>query len=552
MIYIFRKSDDELKNEFYGLKSRTDVAKLLEIEDKSLRYYLYAKQDKDKYVTFDIPKKKGGTRKISAPIKELKNIQRKLAYILNLVYRVKPSAYGFIKDKGIKDNAANHTKRKLLLNIDLKDFFSQVHFGRVRGLLMKKPYAIGEEAATVIAQLVCFEGALAQGAPSSPIISNMICSPLDTQLIRLAKKYGLVYTRYADDITLSTNNQFPKEIIVEDSNELTIGSELNSILNRNSFSVNIEKIFLNSSYTRQEVTGLVVNRFPNIKREYIKNLRAILHKCNTMGIYTTAKEYIEKGYCKNNYIVEKIDDKQFIYQWFKEVLKGKINFIKDVRGNKNYIFLKYAQQLNRLFKEEIFNLDFLDEFISNVVILEYQTDDEYVQGSAFFVKDIGLFTSYHVTENGEFYSVKTHKMNELTMISKGMNEISSDYDIDYALYEVNNDNIRGLELGDSEGIRLGDKVIIVGYPDYNENDSPNIQTCEVISKTKYMGAPLYSVSGKIFHGASGGVVLDMNYKVIGIVKAGVVTMEEVQNNSKQGFVPMNIVLEDLNNHKANN
>ncbi|WP_460264638.1 reverse transcriptase domain-containing protein [Clostridium sporogenes] len=159
-------------------------------------------------------------------------MQRKLAYILNLVYKVKPSAYGFIQDRGIKDNAINHTKRKLLLNIDLKDFFSQVHFGRVRGMLMKKPYGINQEAATVIAQLVCFEGALPQGAPSSPIITNMICSPLDTQLIRLAKKYGLVYTRYADDITFSTNNQFPKEIITEDLNKLTIGSELNSILKK--------------------------------------------------------------------------------------------------------------------------------------------------------------------------------------------------------------------------------------------------------------------------------------------------------------------------------
>ncbi|MHB9942773.1 hypothetical protein CF065_14370 [Clostridium sporogenes] len=58
VISIFKKSDEELKSEFYALKSREDVAKLLEIEDKSLRYYLYAKQDKDKYVTFEIPKKK--------------------------------------------------------------------------------------------------------------------------------------------------------------------------------------------------------------------------------------------------------------------------------------------------------------------------------------------------------------------------------------------------------------------------------------------------------------------------------------------------------------
>ena len=111
MSKIFKKSDDEIKNKFYNLESREDVARLLEIEYKSLRYFLYAKKDEDMYTTFEIPKKKGGVRKISAPTKELKYIQRKLAYILNLVYKVKPSAYGFISKKNIKDNAKKHARK---------------------------------------------------------------------------------------------------------------------------------------------------------------------------------------------------------------------------------------------------------------------------------------------------------------------------------------------------------------------------------------------------------------------------------------------------------
>jgi len=178
-----------LRDEFYRLSTREDVAKILEIEEKSLRYFLYAKKPDNMYTTFKIAKKSGGTREISAPAKELKAIQRKLAYILNLVYRVKPSVYGFVHERNIKDNASKHTRRKVILNIDLKDFFSQIHFGRVRGMLMNKPYGIGQEAATVIAQLACYKGILPQGAPSSPVLTNMICSPLDTQLTNLAKKH---------------------------------------------------------------------------------------------------------------------------------------------------------------------------------------------------------------------------------------------------------------------------------------------------------------------------------------------------------------------------
>nr|WP_279289306.1 reverse transcriptase domain-containing protein [Clostridium algidicarnis] len=94
------------------------------------------------YTTFEISKKKGGVRKISAPVKELKSIQRKLAYVLSLVYKVKPSAYGFISKKNIKDNAKKHVRKKIILNLDLKDFFNQVHFGRVRGVLMHEPYKL--------------------------------------------------------------------------------------------------------------------------------------------------------------------------------------------------------------------------------------------------------------------------------------------------------------------------------------------------------------------------------------------------------------------------
>lgn len=524
------------------------MANLLEINDKSLRYFLYHKKTENMYRSFKIPKKNGEYRIINAPNKELKSIQRKLAYVLALVYKVKPSAYGFISKKNIIENAKQHTKRNIILNIDLESFFNQIHFGRIKGMLIKKPYEIGDEAAIVIAQLSCFKGILPQGAPSSPVLTNMICSPLDTQLTRLAKKYELRYTRYADDITFSTyKNEFPEKIVYGESNNLKLGAELLDLLNKNNFKVNDKKIFLNNN-SRQEVTGLIVNKFPNIKREYIKNIRAILYNMGKSGEYEVAKEYIRKGNCKSRDIilnVNNIDYKDKIINWFKCVLKGKIEFIRLVKGEDNWVYVKYAKQMNDIFKENIFKLELYDELLKNVVIIESQNKDR--QGSGFIVKEKGLFTNFHVTEKDYFYDVKDFHMNIIGRISKNINELKSNKTIDYALYKISISKKQGFKIGDSKKINLDDEIIMIGYPDYLEGDTPNIQRCRIASKTRYFGAPLYTVTGRIMHGASGGVVLNKSYEVIGIIKGGVATIDESDISSKQGFIPIDIVEDDLQN-----
>ena len=140
------------------------------------------------YVNFYRPKKKGGFRLISSPQRNLRYIQTCIAVLFNSIYRPNENTFGFIDGKSIVDNASKHINKDIVYNIDLKDFFGQIHFGRVRGMLMKPPYSIGEEAATTIAQIACLNGILPQGAPSSPVITNMICVPLDNALMRLAKK----------------------------------------------------------------------------------------------------------------------------------------------------------------------------------------------------------------------------------------------------------------------------------------------------------------------------------------------------------------------------
>ena len=109
---MFKKTDEELIKAFDNAKTRQDIADLLEIKEKSLRYFLFVVKPENMYSSFTIPKKRGGKRQIFAPSKKLRNLQRKLAYVLNLKYKPKICSYGFVKGKNILDNASQHTKNQ--------------------------------------------------------------------------------------------------------------------------------------------------------------------------------------------------------------------------------------------------------------------------------------------------------------------------------------------------------------------------------------------------------------------------------------------------------
>src|SRR5699024_2066569 len=136
-----------------------------------------------------------------------------------------------------------HVRSRFILNIDLKDFFPSINFGRVRGVFLAKPYNCTKEVATVLAQICCYNNQLPQGSPASPIVSNMICARLDSHLYKLAKKNHCYYSRYADDITISTNKRdFPKEIArlvrTEKKNICNLGNSLLNTINNNGFEIN--------------------------------------------------------------------------------------------------------------------------------------------------------------------------------------------------------------------------------------------------------------------------------------------------------------------------
>jgi RNA-directed DNA polymerase len=344
------KNCDELIKKFYSLRSGRDVARLLEIPYGDLVYYLYVIPYKFRYITFPIKKKLGGERIISTPATSLKLIQKKLNQVLQCVYQVKPSVHGFVKGKNIVTNAKAHVGKRYVLNFDLKYFFVSINFGRVRGMFMALPYALNPEVATVLAQICCHNNQLPQGAPTSPIISNMLCAKLDSQFQKLAKKYRFTYTRYADDITFSTTRpNLPEEIAYiitteepEKLEKVILGKDIYSIIKENNFEVNERKVRMQNAKQHQEVTSITVNTFPNVDRNYIRQIRAMLHAWSKFGLELSESEYSREYEFKSSEFKSKYDTKGLAK--FKEVLRGKIEFLGMVKGKDDPIYEKYLTQ----------------------------------------------------------------------------------------------------------------------------------------------------------------------------------------------------------------
>lgn len=199
-------------------------------------------------------------------------------------------SHGFKKKHSIATNAKPHRNKRYVLNIDLDNFFPSINFGRVRGFFIKnRDFQLNQDIATIIAQIACHNNQLPQGSPCSPIISNFIAQVLDVRLVQLARKWHCTYSRYADDITFSTNLKlFPSEIAIKQNDgkdRWTAGIELDTIIRRTGFNINHSKTRMQYKDSRQVVTGLVVNRKVNVISEYYRLARAMSHSLFTTGRY---------------------------------------------------------------------------------------------------------------------------------------------------------------------------------------------------------------------------------------------------------------------------
>lgn len=245
------------------------------------------------YKRFLIPKKQGGTRLISAPMPRLKNAQY---WILDNILEKIPihkAAHGFISNKSILTNATPHLDKNLVINMDLKDFFPTLTYTRVKGMFLSFGYS--EQMATIFG-LLCTEPDteelkldderyflakserfLPQGAPTSPAVTNIICRSLDARLSGAAAKHGFCYTRYADDMTFSASESGAK-------NQTKLLWQVKKIVSDEGFTIHPEKTRIMHKGRRQEVTGIVVNKIPNIRRKTLDRFRTLLFQIEKDGI----------------------------------------------------------------------------------------------------------------------------------------------------------------------------------------------------------------------------------------------------------------------------
>ncbi|HBB5724729.1 TPA: retron Ec67 family RNA-directed DNA polymerase/endonuclease, partial [Escherichia coli] len=196
-------------------------------------------------------------------------------------------SHGFEKNKTIITNAERHRDKNIVFNIDIENFFPSFNFGRVRGyFIANQNFKLHPNVATIIAQIACLDGSLPQGSPCSPVITNLICRILDFRLSKLAVTYGCSYSRYADDITFSTNKKNIPDALVSNEKENEPGKILVEEIHRAGFTLNHNKNRVSRCTSRQQVTGLTVNKKINVSREYIKNTRAMAHSLYFEGSYT--------------------------------------------------------------------------------------------------------------------------------------------------------------------------------------------------------------------------------------------------------------------------
>jgi retron-type reverse transcriptase len=251
------------------------------------------------YVTFEIPKRSGGTRTLAAPHARLAKAQRWILQNVLSHLQVTEHAHGFVAGRSTVSNARPHLGRDVVVNLDLKDFFPTISFGRVRGLFESLGYS--PSAATILA-LLCTESprmavdhdgarywvavgerALPQGACTSPVLSNLVTRKLDRRLAGAAKKLGWTYTRYADDLTLSAGGAPKKDMAL-------VLARVRAIVREEGFTINEKKGRVQRAARRQEVTGIVVNEKLGVPRAEVRRLRAILHGARKTGLAAQNRE----------------------------------------------------------------------------------------------------------------------------------------------------------------------------------------------------------------------------------------------------------------------
>lgn len=363
---------NQIKASFEKMQTKEDLLQLLNqvkpliygektipFDLKQLTWYANPKLSLKRYTEFKIKKKSGSERSIHAPVKGLKALQKTLSLILQCIFQPHQAAMGFVPGKSIVDNAKLHAGSKYVYNIDLKDFFPSVDQARVWKCLQLRPFNLKNDTkdskrfqlANILAAICCTEmeverksvnsewelvkrNVLPQGAPTSPVITNIVCQRLDYILTGVAKRFKLNYSRYADDITFSAMYDVFK-------GEGDFQKELQRIITEQGFHIKESKTRLQKDGYRKEVTGLLVNENVNVQQRYIKQLRMWLYYWERYGETRAYNFFLQQYLADKGHIVKGKPS-------MVNVIRGKLDYLKMVKGGDNELYLKLRGRFDEL------------------------------------------------------------------------------------------------------------------------------------------------------------------------------------------------------------
>lgn len=249
-----------------------------------------------RYKVYEIPKRSGGARKIEQPSREIKYLQRWLVRHVFSHFSVHNAAKAYREGVGIRDNALIHLENNFLLKLDFENFFPSIKRGEL--LLFFKnnvdklsSVGIDDKDIEVILDLVCRNGALTIGSPSSPILSNIIMFDIDRKIYSICANYGVSYSRYADDLTFSTNIPNVLDIIVQEVRNL-VASENCPVLK-----LNEKKSVFTSKKRKRIVTGIYLTSDDKLSvgRDKKRQIKSMLYRM-MMGSLTDMETSYLSGY----------------------------------------------------------------------------------------------------------------------------------------------------------------------------------------------------------------------------------------------------------------
>lgn len=528
------------------------------------------------YKHFIITKRDGSPRYLAEPGRRLKALQYKvLAFLTERMTPLKPAVHGFVPNRSIVSNARAHASRQnhFILNLDVEDFFPSITFFRVRGVLTSRPFNFSHQVATVIAHMCTLDGKLPQGAPTSPFLSNLVCRSMDRDLTDLARRNRATYTRYADDITFSfivrTRRSLPAAICkADDEGHLALGAELRELITtKHHFAINDAKTRLSDRYRRMEVTGLTINQFPNVRREFIDRIRGALNAWERNGYAAAEKGWQDRIAASTSLSYEQKPWKRQYQSGrvakLKNVLWGKLLYLRMVRGKDDLIYTRLAERYNAQVRKECAASSFVASELPVEPVVrdhataleacfvvewygEYQSTPGVVddvpmgQGTAFVHRELNLLvTCNHVFEG--VANVRGHRFETdygaPEIVNRALNLIRPDTkqswpakilyrnaSMDFAIlaFESPVPSHRYFSPMDNPIERRVDGILI-GFPDWKTWNLPDFNDQKVLNRTepnKGMISFTITGAGSIRPGNSGGPFTDDRFRVAGMAQRG--------------------------------